>query len=181
MRRENTRRKQVMKFYNTLSQVYNEVYRTEQQEKVQSLLELDLSVSGILMDLGCGTGIALESFNTELAIGLDISIDMIKLAAGGNAELILSDATQAPIRDECIHTMLIITSFHHFPYKIKALKEIIRMLRFGGVVGISLLKVAGASLHIQLFDNAKELSKIKQHEGAKDIIAIYKKISKIPL
>jgi len=90
--------------------------------------------SKILLDIGCGPGILLNSSNAPLKIGLDISLESLKKGKILNPkmELIQADATQLPLKNNCFSNII---SMHLIPVVkilrgddwIKSANEIVRI------------------------------------------------------
>lgn len=93
-----------------------------------------------LLDLGCGTGEMLrllreENQEAELA-GLDLSSKMIARAREKNipnAQFLEGDAEHLPYPTAYFDMVSCVQSFHHYPNPEKALAEVRRVLRPGGV------------------------------------------------
>src|SRR5207247_3276846 len=72
--------REVAERYNTLSPSYNELYGREQSPKHKAVIEFIADERfKILVDVGCGPGMFLESAQElyEYAIGIDLSMSMI--------------------------------------------------------------------------------------------------------
>lgn len=94
-----------------------------------------------VLDLGCGTGVILKeirNINNEAELfGLDLSENMILQAAerlGTDVGLSAGDAENMPYEDNSFDLVCCVESFHHYPNPAKALSEINRVLRKGGVL-----------------------------------------------
>lgn len=104
--------------------------------------ENDLS----LLDVGCGTGTLIHHClhlapHVSTLVGLDMSAEMIDVArrklapyARGSRrlELLTGDAEHLPFEDNRFDIITCCNSFHHYPHKIAALKEMKRVLCDGG-------------------------------------------------
>lgn len=102
-----------------------------------------------LVDLGCGNGRHLISSATKIknCVGCDISIELLKIVKEKtslkkleNISLVNSDACCIPLRNDSIDAVLFIASLHNIRGKknrIKALKEIKRILKINGEALIS--------------------------------------------
>ena len=95
---------------------------------------------GRVLDLGCGTGAILEQIGKRSGaaelFGLDLSEKMIAQAArrlGERASLSVGDAEALPYEDERFDLVCCVESFHHYPDCAKALSEVRRVLKPGGV------------------------------------------------
>ena len=93
-----------------------------------------------ILDLGCGNGNILKLLAQKIdasLYGLDISENMIseaKKRLGNNAELTVGEAENLPYSDDQFDAIICNASFHHYPNPVKALKEIKRILKKGGIL-----------------------------------------------
>ena len=127
----------VMKRYDTTYLSYDELYGKEQFKKYEdSFLKIFDEISGensiSILDVGCGTGLLLkfivekglmEKYRKFYYIGIDLSINSIKLAKERDGKLItdfiIGDAEEPPIRLNAIDIAVSYTVIHHFnnPFK----------------------------------------------------------------
>ena len=89
---------------------------------------------GVLLDLGCGSGIMGERLKMEfpgiVAVGTDICLPLLKWA---EIPVCQSDAQQLPFKDQSLDTVVAAASFHHFEDFESALGECSRCLKPGGI------------------------------------------------
>lgn len=110
-----------------------------------------------VVDLGCGTGRWLAAQAAAFAgtpvelIGVDPSLGMLSEAvAKGLPRLVRARAEEVPLDDESVDYVFTGFAFHHFADKDRALDEVGRLLRSGGVfhmVNIEPTMVDGWWLH----------------------------------
>lgn len=93
-----------------------------------------------VLDLGCGTGVILKEISNKNSsvelFGLDLSENMIAKATqrlGTTANLSVGDAENLPYSDNTFDLICCVESFHHYPNPKKALLEINRVLKKGGI------------------------------------------------
>lgn len=88
---------------------------------------------GLLLDLGCGAGrhLPMLAERAELAIGLDLSGTMLRLASA-RGPVLAADLARLPLPDACASGALAALSFSHTPDALCALRELARVLRDGG-------------------------------------------------
>jgi malonyl-CoA O-methyltransferase len=106
----------IAEWYNNLSSSYDELYGQEQSIKhraVKNFIRNDRFK--ILLDVGCGSGALLESTEQcyEYAVGIDISIRMIKAAKKKrlrNIDLVLASSSLLPIKEETIDCLVSISA-----------------------------------------------------------------------
>jgi ubiquinone/menaquinone biosynthesis C-methylase UbiE len=100
------------------------------------LTQLALRPGERFLDVGCGTGWAVEQAAAQLgdgiACGLDISPRMIEEAqrqsSSAGTEFHLGSADRLPFADETFHALLCSCSFHHYAQPLAALSEFRRVL-----------------------------------------------------
>lgn len=96
-------------------------------------------IEGPVLDVGCGVGhlgrslTAIGRSDVEL-IGTDFQPELLAEATSGYAGLIEADVHHLPLRDGTFAGAVASNSLHHFPDIDKAMKEIARVLRPGGVL-----------------------------------------------
>ncbi len=104
----------------------------------RALGALNLPPGGALLDVGCGTGLLLETMlarKEAKVAGIDISPEMIRVAAerlGTQAELRVGDSEDLPWENDTFDAVTCTSSFHHYPQPAKALREMNRVLKRGG-------------------------------------------------
>ena len=95
---------------------------------------------GTLLDIGCGPGYLAAAIARRYPalklIGLDISPDMLKLAARhlpmDKVKLLLGDAAALPLDDASMDFIVSSASLHHWENAPASFREIYRLLRPGG-------------------------------------------------
>ena len=133
--------------YSKIAPKYDDNKIRHSVEKDQNIAELIARGDGgsfTVLDLACGTGNYLVRQTEEYKdlnikwIGIDKSPDMLEVARQKNldAELMVGDACDIPLEDESVDYIKIRFAFHHFDDKIKALKEVRRVLKPEGSVSI---------------------------------------------
>jgi ubiquinone/menaquinone biosynthesis C-methylase UbiE len=160
-------KREIMMKYNTTSRGYDELYGEEQMEKyIEVMKEIENLKDKVVLDIGCGTGI-MEGMLIEAKhiIGLDISIEMIKIAKGKygkyyNISWVNADAENLPIKSESIDLSLMITVIQNTPNPLNALGEIERTLKLEGEAIVTYPKA-----HYKPEEVLEEISKLKLLEN----------------
>lgn len=104
------------------------------------LAQLEHQVRSSLLDVGCGTGALLaeilDRFPETACTGVDLSEHMLSRAEERLNRLTAlrqGDAEALPFPDASFEAVLCNDSFHHYPHPEKAVSEIARVLRPGGL------------------------------------------------
>ena len=116
-----------------------------------------------ILDVGCGFGGTIACLNERYShmelIGVNIDRPQLQRAAaqidsrsGNVVGLLLADAAQLPIADECINVALAVESVFHFD-RPRFFAEIGRVLRVGGTLTLSdFVPLARAAPYIEAMD-----------------------------
>jgi ubiquinone/menaquinone biosynthesis C-methylase UbiE len=98
-----------------------------------------LEKNSMVLDVGCGNGKYLSENKNLLMFGTDRSSNLLSIAKENNKEsqCFVADSLKLPIRSETFDAAISIAVIHHFSnelLRIKALKEIFRVIKHGGRV-----------------------------------------------
>jgi len=162
-----------MNYYNKIAASYNELYKEEQQEKINIIMQhITIKPEYKLLDVGCGTGFYLDDFNCKV-IGIDPSKELLKQYKGKKRVLEMS-AESLDFKDNEFDVVTSFTALQNFSNIEKGLREIKRVGK--NLFAFSFLKRG---------ENAEEIKelilkifseyKIKEIIHHKDIIMIIKK------
>lgn len=154
---------EIMRFYDALSEHYEEVYGREQAIKYTVLVkEASSLIRGVIADVGCGTLMLAEFLrlrglarNISLYIGIDVSLGMLKrakarareLESGSKpveVELVRGLAERLPLRSCSVNTALAITvlcggreGLHEDSHALnQAMKELMRVSKEAVIVSV---------------------------------------------
>jgi len=138
-------------------------YLRRAQRGLISLLDIKANVN--FLDIGCGTGwavgcVAALAANKGSFYGVDLSSKMIEKATenfkGNDAvHFIKSDVESIPLDDDFFDVIICTNSFHHYLHPGRALKEIRRLLKYGGT--LYLLDPTADTWFIKCIDKIGEL------------------------
>lgn len=133
---------------------------------------LGLPRSAKVLDLGCGTGGTMKALgDLALLAGLDMSLTAARFAAQRSGKTVLCGlATDLPVRDASLDAVLALDVFEHIADHGKAVAEVRRVLRPGGVL------VATVPCHPALFsEHDKALHHIRRYtkEGFVTLLRFY--------
>ncbi|MES1209407.1 MAG: class I SAM-dependent methyltransferase [Pseudomonadota bacterium] len=112
--------------------------RWEEQVLPQLVSRLG-DVQGPILDVGCGVGhlgnaLTAMGRNDIDLFGIDFQRDLLDEAHAGYAGLVEADVHHLPIRSDTFGAAIASNSLHHFPDPERAMVEIARVLRPGGVL-----------------------------------------------
>jgi len=124
--------------YDLLAKNYDELYYDEQKKKLHILCHaLGSCHNKEILDVGCGTFFSQQFFPYAKMTGIDASKEMITLAQGN---IFLGKAEALPCDNDSFDVIISVSAIHNFVDPEQALKEMKRVLKKRGRVGITLLK-----------------------------------------
>jgi len=134
---------QLQQYFDQLAPTWDQELVT--REKLKSLSnivkELGIKPGYSVLDIGSGTGILLPFLIAELGdegkiVALDFSVEMLCQAKAKNFQPIVyfaqADVLAIPLADNSMDLAMCNSAFPHFDDKVRALKEIARVLRNNG-------------------------------------------------
>ncbi len=141
-----SKRASILRFYEDLARDYNCRFnnpRLNYMRSVEKMFLLENLKSGMILDIGCGTGeqslfLAKRGYQV---LGVDISKEMLTKANESAKEFMLDDklslviasAEALPFRDKSFDGLISIFGvFNHIPCAYNAFQETYRVLRSGG-------------------------------------------------
>jgi ubiquinone/menaquinone biosynthesis C-methylase UbiE len=133
---------QLQEYFDQLAPTWDEELTRERLECLSSIVkELGIKPGYYVLDIGSGTGVLLPFLIAELGdegkiVALDFSAEMLGQAKAKNFPPIVSfaqaDVLAIPLADNSLDLAICNSVFPHFNDKVKALKEIARVLRNNG-------------------------------------------------
>lgn len=133
-----------------------------------------LEKGSLILDIGCGNGKYQEANPEILLVGCDISCQLLKICLTKNMNVFQAEAMKLPVRDEFVDHCISIAVIHHLASserRLKALREIVRILRPGGTALIYVwaleqeLKDGKSSKYLKKQEKVDEALEVKTHLG----------------
>ena len=150
--KERKRMKNLDKHYNRIIHIYDnrfgdrDPYEKVVADKRHKYIERERGGHNIrVLDLGCGTGIYLSHLLdiSRKVYACDLSSLMINRAKNKykNVKFAIASADRLPYPNKHFDVVFCLNSFYHFNNQKKALKEISRVLKKGGVAYIEIFNI----------------------------------------
>ena len=133
-----------IRFHDKIAQTYEKDAHTLRifqegkgsQERIKEIVKLLRSkTSGnLFLDVGCGSGNVLKFASEcfEQTIGLDISVEMLKISRGRSLDVAIADAYKMPIKNEIVDAISGFSFLHHLYNPATFFQEAYRVLKNGG-------------------------------------------------
>jgi ubiquinone/menaquinone biosynthesis C-methylase UbiE len=125
--------------YDEVAEAYDRVRGPIHDAPARDLVRaVELPPDGRLLDVGTGTGLAARSVDSGVAVGVDVSIGMAKIAKEKGLERVaLAAAVDLPFRNETFDAVVSAFVLHLVPKYETALFDMARVLRRGGRIGLA--------------------------------------------
>jgi ubiquinone/menaquinone biosynthesis C-methylase UbiE len=133
---------QLQEYFDQLAPIWDEELTPEKLKCLSNIVkELGIKPGYYVLDIGSGTGVLLPFLIAELGdegkiVALDFSAEMLGQAQVKNFPPIVgfaqADVLAIPLADNSVDLAICNSAFPHFNDKVKALKEIARVLRNNG-------------------------------------------------
>ena len=133
---------QLQEYFDQLAPTWDQELTGERLNCLSNIVkELGIKPGYYVLDIGSGTGILLPFLSTELGekgkiVALDFSAEMLIQAKAKNFQPIVdfaqADVLAIPLADNSVDMAMCNSVFPHFDDKVRALKEIARVLRNNG-------------------------------------------------
>ena len=141
-------KKEIARRYDSSAEIYDNRYQDIQDKKYREIFSrVDISNEKAIVDVGCGTGtflniIANNNSNGTKLVGVDLSLEMIKIAHEKNPDIdfIVADSDDLPIRNASFSGIFSVTHLQNLPQPEKTLKEMIRISTENTTFAISILR-----------------------------------------
>ena len=178
------KKRDIMRRYDVTAQIYDRRYAEEQTAKIEAALEQVKVDAGMILDVGCGTGILFNyvADKARMTVGLDFSKETLLVAKEraknhASVHLVRADADNVPLRDKVFDRVFAMTLIQNTPKPNKTLDEIRRVVKDNGLIVVTgLKKVFKRSTVKQLLRNAGLNNMIVGNEGLKCYVAVCTKL-----
>lgn len=142
------KKRDVMHRYDLTAHIYDMRYAEEQTTKIETaIVSINLNKQGLVLDVGCGTGLLLDYVSNEVdaIVGLDISRKILlqtkkRARKSPNVHLVLADADNIPLKEDISNHAFALTLIQNTPNPLITLNEIKRVAKENAVIVISGLK-----------------------------------------
>ncbi|MBT3985570.1 class I SAM-dependent methyltransferase [archaeon] len=146
--------------YDEIAKGYDRLHKEEQLDKLKIIAQY-FKPKALMLDLGCGTGIAMDYFDVD-SVGIDPSLELLKLGKGNR---VCCYAENLPFKDDSFSSVICLTAVHHMDVDL-VIKEVKRVCK--GDVCFSVLKKAAKS--DEIVKKLVEAFELKIIEEKKDFI-----------
>ena len=137
---------QLQEYFDQLAPTWDEELTRERLNCLSNIVkELGIEPGYYVLDIGSGTGVLLPFLITELGeegkiVALDFSAEMLVQGKAKSSppivDFVQADSMAIPLADDSVDLAICNSAFPHFDDKARALKEIARVLRNNGRLGI---------------------------------------------
>jgi len=137
---------QLQEYFDQLAPTWDQELTGERLNCLGNIVkELGIESGNYVLDIGSGTGVLLPLLIAEMGgegkiVALDFSAEMLCQAKSKNFQPIVgfaqADVLAIPLADSSVDLAMCNSAFPHFDDKVKALKEIARVLRDNGRLAI---------------------------------------------
>ena len=144
-------KREIMQRYDVTAEGYDELHSQEQKAKYDAALR-NLNVTcGVVLDVGCGSGLFFQevSSKAEIVVGIDISHKLLLKAQEhakefGNVFVLQADADHLPFLNGFFNGVFAFTVLQNMPQPSETLLELKRVVRMDGRLVVTALKKAFA-------------------------------------
>jgi ubiquinone/menaquinone biosynthesis C-methylase UbiE len=137
---------QLQEYFDQLAPTWDKQLTNERRQCLGNIVkELGVEPGCCVLDMGSGTGVLLPFLVAEMGdegriVALDLSAEMLVQGKANSSppivDFVQADGMAIPLADDSVDLALCNSVFPHFHDKVKALREIARVLRNGGRLAI---------------------------------------------
>ena len=160
--------------------MYDARYSEEQEAKYHAALT-SIKPTGLVLDVGCGTGLLFShvALQSRQVVGVDISKKLLlqakeRIDKPRNVELVQADADNLPFRNDLFNSVFAFTVLQNMPKPNETLMEIRRSAARGACVVVTgLKKVFSTEALTNLLHNAGfQVVSVKDERNLKCYVAL---------
>jgi|APFre7841882654_1041346.scaffolds.fasta_scaffold00024_22 ubiquinone/menaquinone biosynthesis C-methylase UbiE len=174
------KKRDIMRRYDVTARIYDMRYADEQAAKIEAALRHVVVKAGVVLDVGCGTGILFSyvADKARMTVGVDVSMKTLLKAKErarnhASVHLVWADADNMPLRDKVFDRVFAITLIQNMPRQTETLNEIRRVVKDDALIVVTgLKKVFTRSKLEQLLKNAGLKIIAMRNEGLKCYVAV---------
>ena len=141
-------------YYSKISRGYDELYLKEQMEKFENLRKfIEFKKSDFVLDVGCGTGSITNEIrkNVRFVVGIDVSIEMVKLAKRRGVISVVANAENLPFKKNVFDKVICITTIQNIKNQERAMNEMERVCRKKGMIIVTAMKKSKKIFFLRYF------------------------------
>lgn len=132
-------------FFNELAPNWDNMTKVDLPKLNHIVAQIELKDGQSVLDIGTGTGVLIPLLREKIGIGgrlvaVDVSTEMLAIARrkfGNVADFFQADVISLPWAAQCFDQIICYSAFPHFPDKIAALREMVRVLKPHGHITIA--------------------------------------------
>jgi len=145
-------------------------YGEQRDVMLKTILRHILIGVGLVLDLGCGLGVFLETIQAYVKTGLDLDPECVEISRAHvpEANLIVSDACRIPFADRSFDAVVAVCLLEHVENPTALIREAHRVCRKGGL-GIFVTPNIGRPLRLMLAAQKKEKWERSGHRQGWDV------------
>jgi ubiquinone/menaquinone biosynthesis C-methylase UbiE len=173
-----TRKLELRRRYDKTASFYDRRYGGIQRAKYRTVMKNLPDGRKRILDLGCGTGMFMEELSTraKFVVGVDTSLEMLKVAKGRSKEvaLVQADADSLPFADGSFDAVVSVTLLQNMPDPAATVREIARVLKLGGVAVLTVLKRKYNQVELESWAKQADMELVDsgEIEGSEDVFCV---------
>lgn len=158
-------KKRLEEDYDKSAGFYDSRYKKIQEEKYKIMSEFFPKKHTLALDLGCGTGMLSKEISN--LVGIDISLNVLKIARERGEITVQGESENLPFKDNTFSVVFSFTALQGSNNLKKSIEEIKRVLKKDGTLLLTFLRKKFNSDVVLTFENNFE--KVKKIPCGEDI------------
>jgi len=178
-----SQKRRVRRRYDLTAGMYDARYAEEQEAKYQATLT-SMKPTGLVLDVGCGTGLLFSHIASEAenVVGVDVSKLLLLQARERadkprNVDLVQADADHLPFKNDLFNAVFAFTVLQNMPNPLETMLEIRRTAASGACVVVTGLKkvFSTEALTKLMYDSGFYAVSVKDKDKLKCYVAFGRK------